>query len=141
MTLELDTKISNFAPVAVRYLILVFIQVSPMHRPAKLFLSLRALGAPANVIMLAVQGIFRGFKDTKTPVFYIGNYQEILYKYILQLHHLSPVFYGKIGKATSYVTDFEISPKGGVAKAHPCTWPHCRKHPTVPMLGRFNSWG
>lgn len=46
--------------------------VSPMHRPAKLFLSLRALGAPANVIMLAVQGIFRGFKDTKTPVFYIG---------------------------------------------------------------------
>jgi len=50
-----------------------------MYRPAKLFLSLRALGAPANVIMLAVQGIFRGFKDTKTPVFYIGNYQEILY--------------------------------------------------------------
>ncbi|KAJ1283554.1 hypothetical protein BS78_03G137400 [Paspalum vaginatum] len=46
--------------------------VSPMHKPAKLFLSLRALGAPANVIMLAVQGIFRGFKDTKTPVFYIG---------------------------------------------------------------------
>ncbi|CAD6342790.1 unnamed protein product [Miscanthus lutarioriparius] len=46
--------------------------VSPMYRPAKLFLSLRALGAPANVIMLAVQGIFRGFKDTKTPVLYIG---------------------------------------------------------------------
>ncbi|KAL6912380.1 hypothetical protein ACP4OV_001185 [Aristida adscensionis] len=46
--------------------------MSPMHKPAKLFLSLRALGAPANVIMLAVQGIFRGFKDTKTPVFYIG---------------------------------------------------------------------
>ncbi|KAL6635432.1 hypothetical protein ACP70R_028103 [Stipagrostis hirtigluma subsp. patula] len=46
--------------------------VSPMHKPAKLFLSLRALGAPANVVMLAVQGIFRGFKDTKTPVVYIG---------------------------------------------------------------------
>ncbi|CAL4963901.1 unnamed protein product [Urochloa decumbens] len=46
--------------------------VSPMYKPAKLFLSLRALGAPANVLMLAVQGIFRGFKDTKTPVFYIG---------------------------------------------------------------------
>uniref|UniRef100_A0A0E0GFF1 Protein DETOXIFICATION n=1 Tax=Oryza nivara TaxID=4536 RepID=A0A0E0GFF1_ORYNI len=43
---------------------------SPMHKPAKLFLSLRALGAPANVIMLAVQGIFRGFKDTKTPSFH-----------------------------------------------------------------------
>lgn len=45
---------------------------SPMHKPAHLFLSLRALGAPANVIMLAVQGIFRGFKDTRTPVFCIG---------------------------------------------------------------------
>uniref|UniRef100_A0A0D9VN50 Protein DETOXIFICATION n=1 Tax=Leersia perrieri TaxID=77586 RepID=A0A0D9VN50_9ORYZ len=32
---------------------------SPMHKPAQLFLSLRALGAPANVLMLAVQGIFR----------------------------------------------------------------------------------
>ncbi|ONM31742.1 multidrug and toxic compound extrusion4 [Zea mays] len=64
-------KLMGVSPLA-RFLILVFIQVSPMHRPAKLFLSLRALGAPANVIMLAVQGIFRGFKDTKTPVFYIG---------------------------------------------------------------------
>ncbi|CAM0879645.1 unnamed protein product [Alopecurus aequalis] len=45
---------------------------SPMYKSARLFLSLRALGAPANVIMLAVQGIFRGFKDTKTPVLYIG---------------------------------------------------------------------
>uniref|UniRef100_A0A453QED2 Polysaccharide biosynthesis protein C-terminal domain-containing protein n=1 Tax=Aegilops tauschii subsp. strangulata TaxID=200361 RepID=A0A453QED2_AEGTS len=46
--------------------------VSPMYASARLFLSLRALGAPANVIMLAVQGIFRGFKDTKTPVLFIG---------------------------------------------------------------------
>ncbi|VAI63879.1 unnamed protein product [Triticum turgidum subsp. durum] len=46
--------------------------VSPMYTSARLFLSLRALGAPANVIMLAVQGIFRGFKDTKTPVLFIG---------------------------------------------------------------------
>ncbi|VAI52294.1 unnamed protein product [Triticum turgidum subsp. durum] len=45
---------------------------SPMYASARLFLSLRALGAPANVIMLAVQGIFRGFKDTKTPVLFIG---------------------------------------------------------------------
>jgi Na+-driven multidrug efflux pump len=45
-----------------------------MFESARIFLSLRALGAPANVIMLAVQGIFRGFKDTKTPVLYIGNY-------------------------------------------------------------------
>jgi Na+-driven multidrug efflux pump len=61
-----------------------------MHKPAKLFLSMRALGAPANVLMLAVQGAFRGFKDTKTPVFYIGSYPEILY-----VAFLPPFFYEK----------------------------------------------
>lgn len=45
---------------------------SPMHAPAKQFLILRALGAPAFVVSLALQGIFRGFKDTKTPVFCLG---------------------------------------------------------------------
>ncbi|KAG9454346.1 hypothetical protein H6P81_007250 [Aristolochia fimbriata] len=45
---------------------------SPMYNPAKKFLSLRALGAPAVVVSLAVQGIFRGFKDTKTPLFCVG---------------------------------------------------------------------
>ncbi|KAK6240643.1 hypothetical protein SCA6_006032 [Theobroma cacao] len=46
---------------------------SDMHAPAQQFLSLRALGAPAVVVSLALQGIFRGFKDTKTPVFCLGN--------------------------------------------------------------------
>uniref|UniRef100_A0A5B6YJ64 Protein DETOXIFICATION n=1 Tax=Davidia involucrata TaxID=16924 RepID=A0A5B6YJ64_DAVIN len=45
---------------------------SPMHIPAQQFLKLRALGAPAVVVSLAIQGIFRGFKDTKTPVFCLG---------------------------------------------------------------------
>lgn len=45
---------------------------SPMHGPAQCFLSLRALGAPAVVVSLALQGIFRGFKDTKTPVLCLG---------------------------------------------------------------------
>ncbi|KAL9391196.1 hypothetical protein Peur_015116 [Populus x canadensis] len=45
---------------------------SPMRIPAEQFLSLRALGAPAVVVSLALQGIFRGFKDTKTPVFCLG---------------------------------------------------------------------
>lgn len=45
---------------------------SPMRIPAKRFLALRALGAPAFVVSLALQGIFRGFKDTKTPVFCLG---------------------------------------------------------------------
>ncbi|MQM02341.1 hypothetical protein Taro_035106 [Colocasia esculenta] len=42
---------------------------SPMRIPAEHFLRLRALGAPANVVSLAVQGVFRGFKDTTTPLF------------------------------------------------------------------------
>ncbi|KAG5620867.1 hypothetical protein H5410_006085 [Solanum commersonii] len=40
---------------------------STMRIPAEHFLKLRALGAPAVVLYLAVQGIFRGFKDTRTP--------------------------------------------------------------------------
>ncbi|KAM7523995.1 hypothetical protein LguiA_013897 [Lonicera macranthoides] len=46
---------------------------SPMHIPAKQFLQLRALGCPAVVVSLAIQGIFRGFKDTKTPVYCLGK--------------------------------------------------------------------
>lgn len=45
-----------------------------MHAPAQQFLSLRALGAPAVVVSLALQGVFRGFKDTKTPVFCLGKF-------------------------------------------------------------------
>ncbi|CAK7355581.1 unnamed protein product [Dovyalis caffra] len=41
---------------------------SPMRIPAERFLKLRAIGAPAVVVYLAIQGIFRGFKDTKTPL-------------------------------------------------------------------------
>lgn len=43
-----------------------------MRQPSQIFLSLRALGAPAVVVALAVQGVFRGFKDTKTPLFCVG---------------------------------------------------------------------
>ncbi|XP_021776294.1 protein DETOXIFICATION 45, chloroplastic-like [Chenopodium quinoa] len=46
--------------------------VSPMRLQAERFLSLRALGAPAVVLSLALQGVLRGFKDTKTPVYCLG---------------------------------------------------------------------
>ncbi|GMY05319.1 protein DETOXIFICATION 45, chloroplastic-like isoform X2 [Fagus crenata] len=46
---------------------------SSMRIPAQQFLSLRALGAPAVVVSLALQGVFRGFKDTKTPVLCLGK--------------------------------------------------------------------
>ncbi|XP_057250540.1 protein DETOXIFICATION 42-like isoform X1 [Beta vulgaris subsp. vulgaris] len=42
---------------------------SPMLPPAKRYLTLRSLGAPAVLLSLAMQGIFRGFKDTKTPLY------------------------------------------------------------------------
>lgn len=45
---------------------------SPMRCAAQKFLCLRALGAPALVVILALQGVFRGFKDTKTPVLCLG---------------------------------------------------------------------
>lgn len=44
-----------------------------MRIPAQRFLSLRAFGAPAVVASLALQGVFRGFKDTKTPVLCLGQ--------------------------------------------------------------------
>ncbi|TKY45602.1 MATE efflux family protein 3 [Spatholobus suberectus] len=46
---------------------------NPTHVSARQFLSLRAIGAPAVVLSLALQGIFRGFKDTKTPVICLGK--------------------------------------------------------------------
>ncbi|KAK7323207.1 hypothetical protein VNO77_26671 [Canavalia gladiata] len=44
---------------------------SPMIAPAAKYLRLRALGAPAVLLSLAMQGIFRGFKDTTTPLYVI----------------------------------------------------------------------
>ncbi|XP_049401326.1 protein DETOXIFICATION 44, chloroplastic [Solanum stenotomum] len=46
---------------------------SPMREPAEQFLTMRAFGAPPVVIALAAQGTFRGFKDTKTPLYAVGG--------------------------------------------------------------------
>ncbi|XP_026409891.1 protein DETOXIFICATION 45, chloroplastic-like [Papaver somniferum] len=45
---------------------------SSMRIPAERFIKLRAIGAPAAVLSLALQGVFRGFMDTKTPLFCVG---------------------------------------------------------------------
>ncbi|KAF2319534.1 hypothetical protein GH714_016837 [Hevea brasiliensis] len=42
---------------------------SPMLTPARKYLTLRSLGSPAVLLSLAMQGVFRGFKDTKTPLY------------------------------------------------------------------------
>jgi Na+-driven multidrug efflux pump len=52
-----------------------------MRIPAERFLKLRAIGAPAVVVYLAIQGIFRGFKDTKTPVLCLGRCLAGIIKY------------------------------------------------------------
>ncbi|KAI9116652.1 hypothetical protein K1719_012310 [Acacia pycnantha] len=44
---------------------------SPMLILAQKFLKLRALGSPAVLLALSMQGIFRGFKDTTTPLYVI----------------------------------------------------------------------
>lgn len=56
-----------------------------MLNPAQQYLTLRSLGAPAVLLSLAMQGVFRGFKDTKTPFYaiMIGDVANII---------LDPVF-------------------------------------------------
>jgi Na+-driven multidrug efflux pump len=44
-----------------------------MLGPAQQYLTLRSLGAPAVLLSLAMQGVFRGFKDTKTPLYATGT--------------------------------------------------------------------
>ncbi|XP_057435294.1 protein DETOXIFICATION 44, chloroplastic isoform X2 [Lotus japonicus] len=58
---------------------------SLMRGPAQQFLTLRAFGAPAIVIALAVQGTFRGFMDTKTPLYAVGagNFLNVILDPIL----------------------------------------------------------
>ncbi|XLU34293.1 hypothetical protein S245_070359, partial [Arachis hypogaea] len=47
----------------------IFFMDSPMLKPAQNYLTLRSLGAPAVLLSLAMQGVFQGFKDTKTPLY------------------------------------------------------------------------
>ncbi|ONM57179.1 Protein DETOXIFICATION 45 chloroplastic [Zea mays] len=63
-----NTSVITHFPVAAK----TTLHASAMHNPARLFLSVRALGAPAVVVSLAIQGVFRGLKDTKTPLLYSG---------------------------------------------------------------------
>ncbi|KAG6424879.1 hypothetical protein SASPL_115302 [Salvia splendens] len=74
---------------------------SPMLAPAERYLTIRSLGAPAVLLSLAMQGIFRGFKDTKTPLYAIvvGDLTNII---------LDPIFifvcrWGVSGAAIAHV--------------------------------------
>ncbi|KAL6857273.1 hypothetical protein ACP4OV_018655 [Aristida adscensionis] len=74
---------------------------SAMLKPALQYLVLRSLGAPAVLLSLAMQGVFRGLKDTKTPLYatVAGDATNIV---------LDPIFmfvfqYGVKGAAIAHV--------------------------------------
>eukprot|EP00258_Populus_trichocarpa_P048025 XP_024464044.1 protein DETOXIFICATION 43 [Populus trichocarpa] len=74
---------------------------SAMLTPARKYLTLRALGSPAVLLSLAMQGVFRGFKDTRTPLYatVIGDLTNIV---------LDPIFifvfkWGVSGAAIAHV--------------------------------------
>ncbi|KAL8527517.1 hypothetical protein ACS0TY_005385 [Phlomoides rotata] len=74
---------------------------SEMLRPAQVYLKLRSLGAPAVLLSLSMQGVFRGLKDTKTPLYatVVGDSANII---------LDPIFMflfkmGVRGAATAHV--------------------------------------
>ncbi|WJX11203.1 Protein DETOXIFICATION 42 [Trifolium repens] len=51
-----------------------------MLKPAQQYLILRSFGAPAVILSMAIQGIFRGIKDTRTPLYatIIGDVTNII---------------------------------------------------------------
>ncbi|KAL7169348.1 hypothetical protein ACSBR2_034402 [Camellia fascicularis] len=53
-----------------------------MLNTAQRYLTLKALGAPAVLLSLAMQGVFEGIKDTRTPLYAIGKH-KFLDLYIL----------------------------------------------------------
>lgn len=63
---------------------------SPMLKPAIQYLTLRSLGAPAVLLSLGMQGVFRGLKDTKTPFYatMVGDVANIILDpiFIFKLH-------------------------------------------------------
>ncbi|XP_049932193.1 protein DETOXIFICATION 45, chloroplastic isoform X3 [Nymphaea colorata] len=110
---------------------------SPMWGPSQRFLSLRALGAPAVVVSLAIQGVFRGFKDTKTPLLCtgIGNLAAV-FLFPLLMYSLG---LGVSGAAASVVVSQErerestrvcglhrwigiFLPTSNLAPEHPVLW-------------------
>ncbi|CAK9140380.1 unnamed protein product [Ilex paraguariensis] len=74
---------------------------SPMLSPAQKYLTLRSLGAPAVLLSLAMQGVFRGFKDTKTPLLatVVGDLMNI----ILDAIFIFPLRMGVSGAAIAHV--------------------------------------
>ncbi|WZN59266.1 MatE efflux protein [Chloropicon roscoffensis] len=68
-----------------------------LYETAVSFLRVRALGAPANVLLLTTQGIFRGLGDTKRPFYAtlagnVLNWATVVCEYISALYLLYVVY-------------------------------------------------
>ncbi|KAF3336402.1 MATE efflux family protein 1-like protein [Carex littledalei] len=77
-----------FLILTAKYSILLMTGGKPsqqMRRLAFRYLTIRALGSPANLLQLAMIGVFRGFKDTKTPLYaiVIGDVMNIILEAIM----------------------------------------------------------
>lgn len=68
-----------------------------MLNPARQYLIVRSLGAPAVLLSLAMQGVFRGFKDTKTPLYATG----------MVWYYATGLFSSFIWKLLSSIGDFQ----------------------------------
>ncbi|WVZ54943.1 hypothetical protein U9M48_005670 [Paspalum notatum var. saurae] len=75
---------------------------SPMRAPAEQFLMLRAYGAPPIIVALAAQGAFRGFLDTKTPLYAVGAGNVL--NAVLDALLIFPLGLGVSGAALATVT-------------------------------------
>ncbi|KAH6784889.1 MATE efflux family protein [Perilla frutescens var. hirtella] len=78
---------------------------SLMAGPARKYLTIRSLGAPAVLLSLAMQGVFRGFKDTTTPLFATGDVTNIILDPIL----IFVCGLGVSGAAIAHVLDLSDS--------------------------------
>eukprot|EP00267_Zea_mays_P043386 XP_020395467.1 protein DETOXIFICATION 44, chloroplastic [Zea mays] len=75
---------------------------SPMRAPAEQFLTLRALGAPPIIVALVAKGTFRGFLDTRTPLYAVGAGN--LLNAVLDALLIFPIGLGVSGAALATVT-------------------------------------
>ncbi|OMO70985.1 MATE efflux family protein 1-like protein [Corchorus capsularis] len=82
-----------------------------MLKPVQQYLTLRSLGAPGLLLSLAAQGVFRGLKDTRTPLhaIIVGDSVNVI---------LDPIFIftldlGVRGAAIAHVLSQSKQPEGG----------------------------
>jgi hypothetical protein len=80
-----------------------------MMIPALRYLTLRSLGAPAVLLSLAMQGVFRGFKDTRTPLYTIG---------IINIHIPPECALFRFINDATYTACFDLSGSGGRSGEH-----------------------